>query len=685
MADGPPACPTAGTAVRPHSRGTAVFHSRALDFAGGVTPAISLMGRFETATTRRVQASWNFLVCVKSVGLNRSHMNSRTALGTLRFLSLAAYLIFAFRAAAQTPPPAPVPSPKESPPPATDYDLRWSVKIPMWDRVELKATLYLPKNSPPTPVIFTLTPYISDTYHSRAAYFASHGYAFALVDVRGRGNSGGEFEPFAQEPRDGHDIVEWLAQQPFCDGKVTMWGGSYAGFDQWATAKEFPAHLVTIVPVAAAHPPFDYPSTNNVGQTYDVRWFTLTSGRVGQQNLFADEKFWRTKFLQAYKEHIPFKSLDSFVGNPSTNFQSILKHPTADAYYDAMVPTPEQYQKISLPILTITGQYDGDELGALSFYREHLANASPQTRAKHFLIIGPWDHAGTRTPTDEVAGVKFGSASLLDLNDLHRQWYDWTMKNGPKPQFLQNQVAYYLLAPGNTGTSGEWKYADNLESLTANPRAFYLASKDGDANGVFRSGTLTTEQPKAGADRYTYDPLDTRRGENVEGGEDNQKTAGIEQRHALSIGSDGLVYHTEPLPNETSLVGCPSVTLWVSIDTPDTDLSAELYEIQPDGTSIALWSDIRRLRYRESLRQEKLVKPGEIVKCDFNPGLFVARRLMKGSRLRLVISSPNSIFLQKNYNSGGVVAEETAKDARTAHVQVHHDSTHASMIQLPLR
>jgi putative CocE/NonD family hydrolase len=612
-------------------------------------------------------------------------MNSRTALGTLRFLSLAAYLIFAFRAAAQTPPPAPVPSPKESPPPATDYDLRWSVKIPMRDRVELNATLYLPKNSPPTPVIFTLTPYISDTYHSRAAYFASHGYAFALVDVRGRGNSGGEFEPFAQEPRDGHDIVEWLAQQPFCDGKVTMWGGSYAGFDQWATAKEFPAHLVTIVPVAAAHPPFDYPSTNNVGQTYDVRWFTLTSGRVGQQNLFADEKFWRTKFLQAYKEHIPFKSLDSFVGNPSPNFQSILKHPTADAYYDAMVPTPEQYQKISLPILTITGQYDGDELGALSFYREHLANASPPTRAKHFLIIGPWDHAGTRTPTDEVAGIKFGSASLLDLNDLHRQWYDWTMKNGPKPPFLQNQVAYYLLAPGNTGTSGEWKYADNLESLTANARVFYLASKDGDANGVFRSGTLTTEQAKAGADRYTNDPLDTRRGENVEGGEDNQKTAGIEQRYTLSIGSDGLVYHTEPLPNETSLVGCPSGTLWVSIDTPDTDLSADLYEIQPDGTSIALWSDVRRLRYRESLRQEKLVKPGEIVKCDFNPGLFVARRLMKASRLRLVISSPNSIFLQKNYNSGGVVAEETAKDARTAHVQVHHDSAHASMIQLPLR
>jgi uncharacterized protein len=590
---------------------------------------------------------------------------------------------------AQTPSPAASPSPKESPPASANYDLRWGVKIPMRDKVELNATLYLPKtldSSPPrTPVIFTLTPYISDSYHARAAYFASHGYVFALVDVRGRGNSGGEFEPFAQEPRDGHDVVEWLSQQPFCDGKVAMWGGSYAGFDQWATAKELPPHLATIVPVAAAHPPLDYPSTDNVGEVYDVQWFTLTSGRAGQQNLFADEKFWRTKFLDAYKKHIPFKSLDSFVGNPSPNFQRILKHPTADAYYDAMTPTREQFQKITLPILTITGQYDGDELGAMAFYRDHLTNASPEARAKHFLIIGPWDHAGTRTPTDEVGGVKFGPGAIVDLNDLHRRWYDWTMKNGAKPEFLKNQVAYYLLAPGNSGTNGEWKYADNLESFTANPKTFYLDSKNGDANGVFRSGALTEKQPNEGADQFVNDPLDTGRGENVEGVEPGEKTAGVDQRFALCIGTDGLVYHTDPLPKETPLIGCPKLTVWVSIDTPDTDLQADLYEIQPDGTSIALWSDIRRLRYRESLREAKLVKPGEIVKCEFAPGLFVARRLMKGSRLRLVVYSPNSIFWQKNYNSGGVVADETAKDARAARVKVYHDATHASAMQLPLR
>ena len=596
---------------------------------------------------------------------------------------------------------SPTAAPSPAQPPA-DYDLLWGVKIPMRDKVELNATLYLPKTpdgSPPrTPVIFTLTPYISDTYHARGAYFASHGYRFALVDVRGRGNSGGEFEPFANEPRDGHDVVEWLAKQPFCDGKVAMWGGSYAGFDQWATAKEFPPHLATIVPAAAAHPGLDYPSYNNIGMTYDVQWFTLTSGHTAQDNLFGDQKFWRTKFLDAYKKHIPFKSLDLFVGNPLVNFQRILKHPTADAYYDAMLPTREQFQKIALPILTITGQYDGDEMGALTYYRDHFANASPETRAKHFLIIGPWDHAGTRTPTDEVGGVKFGPGALVDLNDLHRQWYDWTMKARPKPAFLKNQVAYYLLAPGNSGANGEWKYADNFETLTANPKTFYLDSNDGDANGVFRSGALVDATPTSrsgvqrgggtastGTDAFVYDPMDLRRGENVEGTDPKEKTAALDQTFALSIGKDGLVYHTEPLANETPFVGCPALTLWVSIDTPDVDLECDLYEIQPDGTSIALWSDIRRLRYRESLREAKLVKAGEIVRYDFTPRTFVVRRLMKGSRLRLIVTAVNSILWQKNYCSGGVVAEETAKDAQTCNVQIYHHAEHPSVIQLPLR
>src|SRR6476469_2874304 len=206
---------------------------------------------------------------------------------------------FATNIVAQSPTPAPSPAQ-----PPSDYDLRWDVKIPMRDKVELNATLYLPKTPdglpPKMPVIFTLTPYISDTYHARAAYFASRGYVFALVDVRGRGNSGGEFEPFANEPRDGHEVVEWLAKQPFCDGKVAMWGGSYAGFDQWATAKEFPPHLATIVPAAAAHPGVDFPAPHSIFASYDVQWLTFTSGVTPNAKLFGESAFWIDKFRERY-------------------------------------------------------------------------------------------------------------------------------------------------------------------------------------------------------------------------------------------------------------------------------------------------------------------------------------------------------------------------------------------------
>src|SRR5688572_20625373 len=132
--------------------------------------------------------------------------------------------------------------------------MKWGVRVPMRDGVQLNATLYLPKDhATPSPAIFTLTPYIAQTYHDQAVYFATHEFPFLTVDARGRGNSEGSFQPFINEGRDGFDIVEWLSQQPYCNGKVAMWGGSYAGTNQWTAAAECPPHLATIVPVASVY------------------------------------------------------------------------------------------------------------------------------------------------------------------------------------------------------------------------------------------------------------------------------------------------------------------------------------------------------------------------------------------------------------------------------------------------
>jgi predicted acyl esterase len=583
----------------------------------------------------------------------------------------------------------------------TAVDLIWAVKIPMRDGVKLNATVFKPKNqTAPLPVIFTFTPYISDSYEDRAVYFAKNGYVYALIDVRGRGNSEGHFEPFVNEGRDGHDVVEWLATQSWSNGKVTMWGGSYAGFDQWTTLKEAPPHLATIVPAAAVYPGTDFPFFKGIFSSYVIQWLSFTSGVTPNVKLFAEGSFWGDKFHQLYVEHRPFKELDRVVGNTSTHFQTWLAHPTPDAYWQAMVPSSEQYQRMNVPILTITGHYDGDQTGAMTYYREHMKYGSPEARDRHYLIIGPWDHAGTRTPSREVGGLTFGEASKLDLNKLHKEWYDWTMKSGPKPEFLKKRVAYYLVG------ADRWKYADSLETIANSKLTYYLGS-DGEANDVFHSGTLSTASPASGAssstasssagnghgpakttepssaasDKFVYDPLDTRPGEL-----DLEEVANYltSQRDALNLNGNGVIYHSEPFTEDTEVTGYLKFVAWISMDVPDTDFGVSVYEIQRDGTSVLLTSDAMRARYRESPTKETLVKPGEINRYEFNSFTFFSRRIAKGSRLRLILSCPNTIQLEKNYNSGGVVAEESGKDARTAHITVHHDASRQSMLEVPV-
>ena len=498
--------------------------------------------------------------------------------------------------------------------------------------------------------------------------------------MRGRGNSGGGFDPFANEGRDGHDAVEWLARQPWSNGKVTMWGGSYAGYDQWATLREAPPHLATIVPVASPYPGVDFPMGKNIFYSYDMQWLTFTSSLTVNQNLFGENSFWGQKFGALYLAHRPFRALDREVGNPSVVFQVWLAHPAVDGYWQAMAASPAQLAKIDVPILTLTGHYDGDQGGALTWYREHMRYGSPAAREKHYLVIGPWNHPGTRTPRREVGGLTFGEASLVDLNKLHKDWYDWTMKGGEKPEFLKKRVAYYVPGAG----AETWKYADTLEGVEAERRTLYLTS-DGTANDVFHAGRLAAAAPGAAngtstPDRWVYDPLD------VHGAELEQELAPpyTDQRSVLALGGAGAVYHSAPFAAATEIAGQVKLSLWIALDVPDTDLQAALFEVLPDGSSVLLTSDLVRARYRESLERETPVVPGKAERYDFTGFSWFARRLAKGSRLRLVVASVNSIYLEKNYNSGGVVADETAKDARTAHVTLLHDAAHPSALEIPI-
>jgi hypothetical protein len=310
---------------------------------------------------------------------------------------------------------------------------------------------------------------------------------------------------------------------------------------------------------------------------------------------------------------------------------------------------------------------------------------SAKGRQNHFLIIGPWDHGGTRVPKRKVGGLDFGEESLLDIKNVHKEWYDWTMKDGQKPEFLKKQIAYYVLG------SNKWKYVDSLKELDRSRKKLYLIS-DGNATSVFNSGSLKSDlnyKNNTDSDTYIYDPLNTKPGEIeletvVGSGYRSGDGYIIDQSFAMSIDGNGLVYHSEPFESDTEISGYVKFVAWIGMNVTDTDFIISLYEILPNGNSVLLTDDQLRARYRKSLGKAEMVRPGKILKYEFDGVMFFSKQIQKDSRLRLVFKSINSINSQKNYNSGGVVAQESGKDAKTANVTLYHSKRYSTYLELPI-
>ena len=530
-------------------------------------------------------------------------------------------------------------------------DISIGVKIRMRDGSFLNATIYKPHFCPePLPVIFTLTPYISDTYHERGTYFGKHDYIYANIDVRGRGGSEGEFDPFFNDARDGFDIVEWFAKQKFCNGKIAMWGGSYAGQNQWLTAKEFPPHLRTIVPVASPKLGIDHPMRYNIGDPYFSQWVMHTGTHAGNFNLLRDDIYFDSKFQERFEKDLPFASLDSITGYPNKVWKKYMAHQTNDNYYQSAIPNAAQYSKMDLPILTITGCYDANQPGALDFYSDFMKYATNSAKQKHYLIIGPWDHASTRTPV-KMPGI--GDSSLVDMNNLHWQWYNFALKDSSKPSLLRDKVMYFVT------NRNHWKSAENLDDIGKEKIQLYLSSSHKSKTNLTDSSTLEVSSSNGKPAVYIYDPLN-------------------------KVENPSLAFTSSPLSQEMEVSGFFQLSVYIETNVRDVDIAAEIVEITAAGQRIPLTRQTMRARFRESLEKEKLLVPGEINLFHFDNFTFISRVMEKGSRIELIISSPNSPWDQKNYCSGGNVALETAKDAHVATIKIYNDIEHLSSIFIPI-
>ena len=566
-----------------------------------------------------------------------------------------------------------------------------SAKIRMRDGTRLSADIYMPPHvEGPSPVILHLTPYGGkNSGHDAGVFFSKNNYIFVRVSCRGCEASEGTFELFSQDGRDGFDSVRWLSDQAWCNGQVAMWGGSYCGFTQWATAAEFPPNLAAIAPVASCGIVWDYPMTNNIFMCHSAFYCIFVDRAATRRESIDGRPFsWREVYYKRFMEHLPFDSLDSLAGYPSEIFQNLIRHPTLDSHWSSVLPGESDYQKINIPILTITGHYDGDQRGALMYARNHQEYGMHDAIARHDVVIGPWNHTGSCTqPTRYLAGLDFGESCEIDLLDLHLQWYDWALKGSERPSFLRKRVAYFVEG------SNRWKSADNLCDLENARVRYYLASPDGEAS-LARPGNLSVDSHSAPLPvEFVYDPLDTspaafeRDHETVYHSDSSHAQRFlVDQSPILAhiLKQNGVVYQSEPFEHDIEMIGNMRLVVWLSMDVPDTDFQVCIYEIKNDQRSIILTDAMMRARYRDSLTTQSLVVPGEVSRYEFDQFQFFARQIRKGSRLRLVFQCVNSIYWQKNYNSGGAVAQETVKDARTAHVTVHQSSSYPSFLEVPI-
>jgi len=565
------------------------------------------------------------------------------------------------------------------------YSIEMSRMIPMRDGVELEAWIFKPSNlKSKAPTVLNLTQYEIDGM-SQGHYFTQRGYVYAQVYVRGRGRSEGvKSESLGvQVGRDGYDVVEWIAEQSWSDGRVVMYGASFFGMTQWRTAAQLPPHLAGIAPYVPIYPGWDVPNTNGIPQAWSAVIMGFTSGRALNSD-FIKSEYWQRKMLEQYANDRPFRELDDSIGIAQDDWWMVddrgqklsfmkmwLDHVGDEAFNLAAEPKPEDFAKMNFPVLTATGYFDDDQPGAFHYYKRHLAYVSPSVAEKHYLIIGPWDHIGTHHPVKGIEGLAIPEAAVLDMDKLRGDWYDWALSRGPQPALLKDRVTYFMMG------ADEWRYAPTLETASSGENLdFFL---QGTPEDVFHSGRLN-EKP-SGIEPPTTIVSDPRELPELDVAEYAANENLLSQFRAFQ--KRAITFHSEPFTHDTEVAGQMRLRLVVQSDAPDFDLWAQVLMVLPDGSAVKLGEDIRRSRFRNSFFKQELLKPDEVVEIPFE-FYWMARRIPAGARLRLTIAPLNSPAFQKNYNTGGRIGYERWEDARIANIKVFHDAKHASRLTLPL-
>jgi putative CocE/NonD family hydrolase len=603
----------------------------------------------------------------------------------------------------------------DGPVPATrtatfEVQVQRDVMIPARDGTLLAADIYRPAHQETPadgrfPCLLTRTPYNKgDGTSPEARYFAERGYVVVVNDVRGRYKSQGTWRLIADDPADGFDVVEWIAQQPWSDGKVGTFGSSYAGGTQYALAAMNPPHLTTMIPADALSNCGRFGMRHN--GAFELR-FANWIFQIGAPNGHAAlaQPTLREALVASglrIREHLD--SMPIFLGNTPLRaapeyenwlVEALRSGPEAPMWHVKGMSVIDHVNDCSdVPILHVTGWYD-------SWTRQNTLNyeaLSATKQAPQHLIIGPWTHGGQ---SSNVAGeVEFGSDAALDFNGVRLAWFDRWMSQ-PGSSTPMPPVWIYVMGAGDDRRNpngrlnhgGHWRVEREWPIQRTVSVPYYLSGE----------GTLTPEIPtnSSNATTFTFDPnhpvptiggnISSNQGLMTNGGYDQRPrddTHAATNRLPLSERPDVLVFRTAPLVEDLEITGLVKIDLWVASTAADTDFTAKLVEEIPPspdyplGYDLNIGDSILRMRYRHGFdAPAPPMEPAQVYRATFE--LYPTANVFKrGHRLRIDISSSNYPRFDVNPNTYEPLG--SGRRRVKADNTVWHDHTHPSHVVLPV-
>lgn len=532
------------------------------------------------------------------------------------------------------------------------------LSVPMRDGVRLALNLFMPAEHGHLPTILVRTPYGKGTdLIPNYQAFVDRGYAVVVQDVRGRYESEGVFEQLRHEPEDGDDTLNWIASQTWSNGKIGMIGGSYLGITQWKAALRNNPHLKAIFPVVSGDDDYRdryYSRGGAVKLGHRLQWMAENLRTPGYEPDF-------NRFVW----HLPLRTSDrAATGATSEAYQQAMNHPTFDRFWRA-ISTQEHLEKIRIPVFAVGGWYDNYVQSDIEAYV-----TLRKTTGTNRLLIGPWPH----NMSYKFADADFGPEAAVPVRRLQLQWFDQWLAGKETPLTAVPPLKVFVMGANQWLETQEWPPAE------ARPAVLYLDS-NGHANTVAGDGRLRRGlSPRVTEDVYTYDPRNPvpTRGGAVCCNPRVFPWGPLDQREVEGR-PDVLVYTTQRLWRDLRVVGPVKVVLYVSTSARDTDFTAKLVDVFPDGRARILTDGILRLRYRKSLERAELAVPGEIEEITIDAG-ETANVFLKGHRVRVEVSSSNFPKFDRNPNTGGSIADETR--LLRANQKVYHGGARGSRVEL---